>query len=54
MSLSLVPDDGSSARKAIDLAPGEATVVGRKDVDKNDSKLSKVRGMNHTLSDDMA
>ncbi len=54
MSLSLVPDDGSNARKAINLTPGEATIVGRKEVDKNDSKLSKVRGIKHTLSYNMA
>ncbi len=47
MSLALVPDDGSSARKAINLKPGDATIVGRKDVDKDDSKLSKVRDMNN-------
>jgi hypothetical protein len=43
--VSLVPDDSedsSTSRPTVDIKLGDTTVVGRKDVDKNDSKLSKV------------
>ena len=43
--LSLVPDDGTDSRPSIDLKLGDTTVIGRRDLDKTDSKLSKVFGM---------
>ena len=39
---SLVSDDGDESRSAIDLKLGEVTIVGRKDIERSDSKLSKV------------
>ena len=40
---SLVSDDGDESRSAIDLKLGEVTIVGRKDIERSDSKLLQLK-----------